>query len=146
MDKYNTYDLELKLICFIDKIFQNDIRINKDVSMYSIFNQNGSINFEVFDNKYVYYLNFQGKTQVLPFILEFYFDTQLTSLYYCNGIKNTLFSENFSPKTMHYLFSFTKNVTIQIQKALTSWRAFLLFIFLLFFLVRWWVGRWEFSR
>lgn len=119
MDKYDTYKLESHIDEVITKLIVNGFTwelIDGNEYTFLIKNSETKIIVDIQENNIFYYIGIQGKTRILPFILEFDKNTANTSLYYFNGKKNVLFTDMFINESMILLVPRTVSISIVIDK------------------------------
>lgn len=119
MDKFDTFKLET----YIDEVITNLIvnvftweLIDGNEYTFLIKNSETKIIVDIQEDNIFYYIGIQGKTRILPFILEFDKNTANTSLYYFNGKRNVLFTDMFINESMILLVPRTVNISIMIDK------------------------------
>lgn len=119
MDKYDTYKLESHIDEVIINLIENGFTwelIDGNECTFLIKNSETKIIVDIQEDNIFYYIGIQGKTRILPFILEFNKNTANTSLYYFNGKKNVLFTDMFINESMILLVPRTVNISIVIDK------------------------------
>lgn len=119
MNKYDTFKLESHIDEIITDLIVNGFTwelIKGNEYSFLIKNSVTKIIVYIQEDNIFYYIGIQGKTRILPFILEFDKNTANTSLYYFNGKRNVLFTDMFINESMVLLVPRTVNISIMIDK------------------------------